>query len=258
MHKLHCDTIQVELNIRNNNVYLPASQGYSSVFTSANTSKYLLEATSQVNSLCKQFSNIHLKLKPGTSDVRPFLWNNFICLKRYTYTVDLTNISKEQLQNIPEVKKWQALQVCHEALNSDDINQHILYLKPYVKQKRLSIIQKDLLDNCADLNVLNIVDEQNNTLAQMIFNIHQTEAQQLFYYINEESKKKRIGVFAQYAFMLYFKDKGYTKFDFCGANIPNIAEYKSSFPVNLESFYELWYHRNPLKSLAHRYLFHQV
>jgi hypothetical protein len=258
MHKFNCDTIQAELNIRNNNVYCPASQGYSNVQTSANTSKYLIEATSELKSICHQFSNIHLKLKPVNTDVRPFLWNDFICLKRYTYTVNLAELNKEQIENIPEIKKWQALQVRQEVLNIEDVHQHITFLKPYVKQKRLKVIQTDLLENLQNLNVLNITDEHNNTLAQMIFNIHQTEAQQLFYYINDESKKKRIGVFAQYAFMFYFKEKGYITFDFCGANIPTIAEYKSSFPVKLESFYELWYHRNPLKSLAHRWLFHQV
>ncbi len=258
MFNLHCESIQAELCISNNNVILPATLGYSNVNTSTNTSKYLLEATSEIKRACRQFSNIHLKLKPENTDIRPFLWNNFVCLKRYTYTVDLTNIRKEQLENIPEVKKWQALHVRQELLRSEDIHQHIQFLKPYVRHKRLKVIQKDLLENIHDLYVLNVVDEQSYIHAQMIFNIHQAEAQQLFYYINNESKKKRIGVYAQYAFMFYFKERGYSVFDFCGANIPTIAEYKSSFPVKLESFYELWYHRNPLKSLARRYLFHQV
>lgn len=258
MHNIFADTIQAQLNTRKQGVYLPASQAYTLLDTSKNTSKYLLEATTHVEKLCDEFSNIHLKLKPGNTDVRPFLWNDFICLKRYTYTVALNNINKESIQSLPEFKKWQHLQVRQEVLRAEDIHQHINFLKPFVKKRRIKSIQIDLHENINDLNVLNIVDEQNLVYAQMIFNIHIPEAQQLFYFVSEESKKKRIGVFAQYAFMLFFKEKGYSTFDFCGANIPNIAEYKRSFPVKLEPIYELWFHRNPLKLLAHRYLFHQV
>ncbi len=258
MHNILADTIQAQLNINGNNVYLPASQAYTEFETINTTSKYLIEAPLIINGLCNQFSNIHLKLKPGNTDVRPFLWNNFICLKRYTYTVELNTIEAHTIQLLPDYKKWQHLQVRQAVLRPEDIHQHINFLKPFVKKGRIKTILKDLLENITDLNVLNIVDEQNIVYAQMIFNIRYPEAQQLFYCISEENKKKRIGVFAQYAFMLYFKGKGYNTFDFCGANIPNIAEYKSSFPVTLECFYELWYHRNLLKSFTRRYLFHQV
>ncbi len=258
LHKIETEILKAELNTLNKNVYLPASQAYTSLETSKNTSKFLLEATSQLKSLCDQFSNIHLKLKPNNIDVRPFLWNNFICLKRYTYTVDLANINHEMFLTIPEYKKWQHLKIVQEHLTTEVIHQHIEFLKPIVKHSRLNTIKHDLTDNIRSLNVLNIVNEQGNVLASMIFNTESTEAQQLFYYISDENKKQRIGVYAQYAFMLYFKEQGYTIFDFCGANIPTIAEYKQRFPVKLEAFYELWYHRNPLKSLAHRYLFHQV
>lgn len=252
---------QSKLSVKGNAIVLSASDAYSPlqlINTSDSSHKYLIESQSFIHHLIDTYSDVHLKLHPSISDIRPFLWNNFIALKRYTYVVDLKELSDELLQTVPEYKKWSHLQVIEKALTAKDVEEHIQFLKPFVKSVRLQKIKSDLLQNIEQLSTLNIYNEEQNLTAQMIFNKNTSYAAQLFYRDTLDFKRNRGGVFAQYAFMQHFKNKGYTKFDFCGANMKSIASFKSRFPVQLVSFYELWYHQNKLKNTLRKFLFHQV
>ena len=240
---------------------LPASSAYTNINlpTELNSAhKYLIVANSLAKELSTTHKDVHLKLSPKTQDVRPFLWNNFTTIKRYTYLVELSELTEDYLQTIPEYKKWQHLQVVEEPLSETDIKHHVQFLKNKVKSKRLSVIENDLMQNRALLNTLSIKNNEGELLAQMLYNHQEKNAEQLFYMDDSSFKRNRGGVFAQYAFMWYFKNKGYTQFDFCGANIKNIALYKSRFPGKLHSFYELWHHQNKFKNLARKFLFHQI
>lgn len=240
---------------------LAASNAYSTINlpSELNSShKYLLVANNIAKELCESYENVHLKFSPKTQDIRPFLWNNFTAIKRYTYIVSLEELIEMHVFSIPEYKKWQHLQLAVADINEFDIKQHIHFLKGKVRSKRLSTIQQDLQKNKHQLKTLSVKNELGEVLAQMIFNHTSAIAEQLFYIDEPSFKRSRGGVFAQYAFMLYFKKQGYLLFDFCGANFKNIALYKSRFPGNLQVFYELWYHQNPLKNIVRRYLFHQI
>jgi hypothetical protein len=240
---------------------LLASDAYSCINlpSELNSShKYLLVANNLAKELTEKYRDVHLKLNPKTQDIRPFLWNNFTAIKRYTYVVSLTDLSESSIHSIPEYKKWQHLAVVEADLNDLDIIQHIQFLKAKVRPNRLSIIQQDLQQNKHHLKTLSIKNDLGELLAQMIFNHSKPTAEQLFYTDELSFKRNRGGVFAQYAFMLFFKNKGYTQFDFCGANFKSIALYKSRFPGNLQVFYELWHHQNKLKNLARKFLFHQI
>jgi hypothetical protein len=243
------------------NILLPAYQAYTN-FQMASTldsdHKYLQETQEFVKNLCSQHPQIHLKLRPIITDIRPFLWNNFTAIKRYTYIVDLNSITSEALHAIPEYKRWQHLRVVEQSLSIHDIQQHLTFLEHRVLPKRLRIIERDLKEHISELNTLNIIDEQYNVLAQMIFNTNTQHVEQLYYLDQLSFKRKRGGVFAQYAFMWYFKNKGYTQFDFCGANIKSIANYKRRFPGKLSPYYELWYTKSVILTLARKYLLHQV
>lgn len=247
--------------MRTTSLTLLASNAYSTINlpSELNSShKYLIVAINIAKELSESYENVHLKLSPKTQDIRPFLWNNFTAIKRYTYIVSLAELSESAVHIIPEYKKWQHLQVVAADINEFDIKQHIRFLKGKVRPKRLVIIQQDLHKNQHHLKTLSIKNELGEVLAQMIFNHTSANAEQLFYVDDPSFKRSRGGVFAQYAFMLYFKKQGYFQFDFCGANFKNIALYKSRFPGNLQVFYELWHHQNPLKNTVRRYLFHQI
>ncbi len=238
-----------------------ASDAYSNINlpSELNSShKYLLAANILAKELTEKYRDVHIKLNPKTQDIRPFLWNNFIAIKRYTYIVSLAELSESAVHTIPEYKKWQHLALAEADLNELDILQHIQFLKGKVPSKRLAIIQQDLQHNKHFLKTLGIKNEKGELLAQMIFNHSKPTVEQLFYTDELTFKRNRGGVFAQYAFMLFFKNKGYAQFDFCGANFKNIALYKSRFPGNLQVFYELWHHQNKLKNLARKFLFHQI
>ncbi len=240
---------------------LPASSAYTNISlpTELNSAhKYLIVANSLAKELSFNHQDVHLKLSPKTQDIRPFLWNNFIAIKRYTYLVELSELTETYLQTIPEYKKWQHLQVVEEPLSDAYIKHHVQFLRNKVNSKRLRVIEKDLIQNRSLLNALSIKNEVGELLAQMLFNHQDKNAEQLFYMDESTFKRNRGGVFAQYAFMWYFKNKCYAQFDFCGANIKNIAHYKSRFPGKLHSFYELWHHQNKLKNFARKFLFHQI
>lgn len=245
----------------NRNIILPASQAYTSLQVSDmldSEHKYLLEVQEFVNELCSQHQQIHLKLRPSITDIRPFLWNNFTAIKRYTYVVELNSINSEILQNIPEYKRWQHLRIVEQGLSVHDIQQHLKFLEQRVVPKRLRIIERDLKEHITELNTLNVIDEQYNVLAQMIFNTNTQHIEQLYYLDQLAFKRNRGGVFAQYAFMWYFKNKGFSTFDFCGANIKTIANYKRRFPGKLSPFYELWYSKSTILSIVRKYLLHHI
>jgi hypothetical protein len=253
--------ISAQFQYQHKNIVLPASEAYTDFYVSEaldSDHKYLLEVQDFLKELHSQHQDIHLKLRPSISDVRPFLWNNFTAIKRYTYIVDLSSITAEMLQAIPEYKRWQHLQVVEQSLSVHEIRQHLTFLEHKVKAKRLAIIEKDLQEHITTLNTLSVVDEQYNVLAQMIFNTKSKNAEQLFYMDQPGFKRNRGGVFAQYAFMWYFKNKAYTHFDFCGANIKSIANYKRRFPAKLCAYFELWHSKSVLKTLARKYLLHHI
>jgi hypothetical protein len=252
---------QSKLSVKGNVIVLSASDAYSPLIltnTADSSHKYLFESQSFVQHLINTYADVHLKLHPSINDIRPFIWANFIALKRYTYVVDLNEITNDLLQAIPEYKKWSHLQVMEKALTPEDIEGHVQFLKPFVKSTRIQKINSDLLQNIKQLSTLSIINEEHEIAAQMIFNKNTSYAAQLFYRDTPDFKRNRGGVFAQYAFMQHFKNKGYSQFDFCGANIKSIATFKSRFPVQLVSFYELWHHQNKIKNTLRKFLFHQV
>lgn len=251
-----------DLDIRQNKVYLPCSKAYTDInFSEKFTDHlYLIEMQKILNEWCSQYDDIHLKLRPGINDIRPFIWSDFVTLQRYTYVVDLNSLSIEFVENIPEFKSWskENLTLTHRELNVNDVNFHLTFLKSKITSRKYKAIQNDLNARINELSVLELRDSNQNIKAQMIFNNNSKRAEQLFYIDDEDFKRNRGGIYAQYSFMLYFKEKGYSEFDFCGANLKNIAIYKSRFPVRLERIYELWYTKSKIKKLARQFLFHQI
>lgn len=249
-----------DFQINHQGIYLPCSQGYTelSIQPSLNSAhKYLIEVDKCVKELCTQHPNIHLKLRPNITDIRPFLWNNFIAIRRYTYLCDLSVLSDELLNAVPEYRKWSHLQVVEKNADSSDLDLHLHFLKDKIPAARFIQIKHDVHQHIHQLNALNIISEKGEVLAQMLYNHRYNRAEQLFYVDEPEFKRNRGGVFAQYAFLKHFRDKGFGEFDFCGANMKSIALYKRRFPVHLASFYELWYHQNTLKRMFRRFMYRQ-
>lgn len=240
--------------------YLSAHVAYTHFDPEATGHKYLLETSASVQEIQKQYSNIHFKFNPSIQDIRPFLWKNFIAIQRYTYVVDLVELNEQSVLQVPEFKKIQTenFQLLERDASEADLLLHLNFLKGRILKRRWNIIHKDLFSNLSDISVLNIIDSHQKLKAQMLFNKRVSRAEQIFYWEDGDFKKNRGGIFAQYFFMLHFKRNDYKEFDFCGANIKSIAQFKSRFPVELKVIYELWYHRNPIKQWVRKYLFHQI
>lgn len=249
-----------DFQINHKGIYLPCSQAYTELSFQPSLSsphKYLIEVDKSVKELCSQHQYIHLKLRPNIADIRPFLWNDFIAIKRYTYLCDLTALSDDVLNAVPEYRKWAHLQVLERNADSSDLRLHLDFLKAKIPASGFKQITQDLHQHIHQLNSLNVISEKGEVLAQMLYNHQYNRAEQLFYVDDPDFKRNRGGIFAQYAFLKHFRDKGFAEFDFCGANMKSIALYKSRFPVHLASFYELWYHQHSLKKMFRRFMYRQ-
>lgn len=249
-------------DFQNLNPYLSAHKAYTDFDFNADESshKFLIDKTKEIKNQIAIHPNIHYKFRPTLKDVRPFILNDFVVIKRYTYQVKLDELSIANVESIPEFSKFSMFpyKLTNGDFNKSDLDLHLSFLKSKISNRRLRTIKKDLLKNIDCLSTLNIVDERGNLCSQMVYNKFSKNAEQLFYWDSDSFKRERAGIFAQYTFMLFLKEQGYTIFDFCGANMKNIAQYKSRFPVELLSFYEAWYHRNSIKRLLRKYLFHQI
>lgn len=196
------------------------------------------------SSLIENFDKIDFKLDPKIVDVRAFLWNGFESNTYYSYhinTNDILNYSdniKRQLKKNYLTHRVELLSTWNEVIIE-------LQLRDMVKNgltKKESIKVKKWLKSCFEQNLLDVSVLKNsdeNIVGSSIF-LKSASSAYLIAVMSEQSSQAMLYDKA----IEYYKQTGCSDIDLLGANIPNVAIYKSQFDSNLISYHIVSYRRN--------------
>lgn len=217
-----------------------------------------------INDLKKFYESIKIVLPPSIVDLRPFLWNGFLAETRYTY-LKPTN---EQLykQNInrqyKKAKEKYNLTVDFCSYKDIDWNRHkLLLISIHLNGTRINQIEDwlKLLDKKGLLLCMGIYCD-TQVVGSVIVLVDQLQSVGYLLYL--ESDKSAIQ--SEINAVLYIEVQkellrlNIKTFDYLGANIPSIANYKSRFNPVLKPYYIVTYKKKyfnfqPLKNIIKRY-----
>lgn len=199
-----------------------------------------------VESLIKKFDKIDLKLNPEFNDIRAFTWNGFDNQTYYTYLIDL-NKKLNYSENISrQIKKYKLTHTVEHVVDlkiSEGIfEQHLIDMnKNGIPKKELSAIRSWLtyLSEQGLLKVFALRDDNNEINGSAIYIVHSTRA-----YLISIMSKNTAQVLLYDEVFNFMKEHAVFCIDLLGANLQNIAVYKSQFDANLQSYIIVSYRKN--------------
>lgn len=196
------------------------------------------------------FDEIDFKFAPYVENVSEFLKAGFEAEIRKTSVVDLQkfpNYSENIVRSIKKANKF-ALNVNVQEFNEDIIDEHAVDMMKYGLAKKHANYFKIWFRECFQNSSTKIFElqEGNIRIGSSLYLMDNTSA----YLIATMGGKSESGGQAylyDQAFR-YFKEKGLIEVDLLGANIPNIALYKSKLGGELRTYQILRYRKHKLRS----------
>lgn len=198
-------------------------------------------------------------LHPTLRDVRPFQWNGWNVTPRYTHRhtplkereklfnllsgstrrLFINHASSYQLEETPHALS-DALSLAEESLQRHN---HDL---PLPKPTLRSFLQQLLKAELVRLFISHPEEHTEPDGALWILHDQQMSCDWI-----AGSKRGPAMTLLLIHTLLTLQEEGYRTFDFAGANIPSIAEFKRSFGAPLVSYYRVEQHASPVLQLIH-------
>lgn len=199
--------------------------------------------------LIKQFNKIDLKLDPELFDVRAFVWNGFESNTYYSYHINTSQVLNYS-ENIKRQLKKSFLSHSVENLNSWNENLVDVQISDMLKNglsKKESVIVKNWLKSCFEHHMLDIfvLKNTNGNLVGSALYLKSNTSAYLIAVMSDHSTQSMLYDKA----IEYYKNNNISDLDLLGANIPNVAIYKSQFDSKLISYHIVSYRRNQVWEL---------
>lgn len=201
-----------------------------------------------IEELQKRYLKICLKLPVNFTDIRPFVWNNFSSVVRYTYVKNLSNLSYHE--NVRRILKKENSHFSFKTNEDWDLvwEHHDKDLKKFNIRKRIS---EKYLSYFRELKK----DGNVETYNAYYNDVFVSSIIVLLDRVNKKAYLPLIGTVDGFykeglAIKIYdytlseLSREGFCLVDFCGANIKSIARFKHKFNPTLESYYEVKYSKN--------------
>ncbi|MDX1439137.1 MAG: GNAT family N-acetyltransferase [Rubricoccaceae bacterium] len=198
-----------------------------------------------------------LQLHPSLTDTRPFGWASWMTSPRYTYVVDLTR--EEELLSTWSQSARNIARKENEEFVVDESNVLApiaidLVLESYSRQGKKLGIEGGALDtlvervvnaNLARVFAAESVARKKHEAAAIILH----DGISAHFWLAGSTPGKAMTVLLGHV-LGKLKDEDFELFDFVGANVPSIAEFKRSFGSELRVYYLARRIRHPLLRIA--------
>lgn len=196
------------------------------------------------SSLIKYYDKIDFKLEPKCQDVRAFVWNGYNSNTYYSYHLNL-NEELNYSENINrQLKKYNKI---YKVEKLNDYDEHIIeahvhdMVKNGLGKSEAGKVKAWMFDfqKLGILNVFKMQDEQGVDQGSAI-------------YINDKNTAYLIAVMSNNSSQAllydrvfeYYRSLKINHIDLLGANIQNVAVYKSQFDAKLISYHIVSYRKN--------------
>ncbi|GAB1462827.1 GNAT family N-acetyltransferase [Pedobacter sp. UBA4863] len=202
-----------------------------------------------ISALVKQYDTIEIKLPIDVLDIRPFLWNKFSITNYYTYIKKLDKLDYHSVteKNIRKVKKL-GYTCVREKMNGESLNVNLQLfsdLKVYGKRKIANIGKLMMaLSGQGYLESFNCYKDDELIASNLIlldekFKIAYTLLLNKTSRINKDDVHSLLHDF----FFTQLKEDGYSYVDLLGADMKNIASFKSRFKTDLKPHFLVRYNK---------------
>lgn len=197
-----------------------------------------------VSSLLKLYDKIDFKLDPKVVDVRSFVWNGFESKTYYSYHVDLArdlnyseNINR-QLKKYSKILKVERLQ----SLDKELIESHIRDMIKNGLGKSEAEKVRGWINNFFEIGILDVFELRDSESKEQGSAIYLRD-KNTAYLIAIKSNNSSQALLYDKVFEQYRTEK-ISHIDLLGANIQNVAIYKSQFDAQLISYHIVSYRKN--------------
>lgn len=205
-------------------------------------------AASLTGDLGRRFDFVLLATSPGFADLRPFYQNGWSVRVLYTYILKLT--SEEELRSRLDSAVKNKLNKAdrHSVTVEEEENASLffpLWEKSLTRQgQRPLLTPRKFGDLFADLRRANVVRMfvarlGADVVAARVAVIDRPLVYDWLAGADPRHFKTGANQLLLWEMLREFREEGFSHFDFCGANLPGVADFKSSFGGELESYYSL-------------------
>lgn len=210
------------------------------------------------SSLIKLFDKIDFKLEPSFDDIRAFVWNAFDSKTYYSYHLDLNselnyseNISR-QIKKYDKVYKVEKLGDYNDTLINTQVNDMINNGLSIAEAQKVRSWMKDFY-NQQILDLFQMKDEQGNEQGSAIYLKDQNSAYLIAVMSNNSSQALLYDKVID-----YYRAQNTKEIDLLGANIQNVAIYKSQFDAKLISYHIVSYRKNKMWESIKKVIKHKI
>jgi hypothetical protein len=197
--------------------------------------------------LKKNFFFIETNLSPEIQDIRPFFYQRYKTLPLYTLQIDLKNNLLENYHSSvrKSIKKAEKKSIRFEENLNFNIFVHLHNLTFKRQKKKFPLDNErllELLKKLADENLIRQFNAKyNNEIVASRIVVYDFKKKVVYDFLaasNPELISLGINSYLIFKMIKYLKSE-FDIFDFCGANIPKIAEFKSHFDSRLKTFFKI-------------------
>ncbi|TKB96065.1 hypothetical protein [Pedobacter cryophilus] len=212
--------------------------------------------------LNKKYDSITFNLPREIKDVRCFLWNDYKLKIKYTYVKStLTeDFQRNVFKNYSKANKESNLIFQPTSLSEDDWFYHQEQLKSVgFSLSKLSRLKNWIiaLERVQLIKVFSITNAEHVFLGSgiIILDSYSKSAGFLLSYVPKGELQSQVNAFLYVELHRWLKENGFLSFDYLGANNLRIADFKSRFNPELDSFFVVSYHRKSLKNRLNAIIF---
>ena len=232
---------------KNQRIIMPENFSYSPFYIIENISEavYFEINDALIDFLKKSFKKIFFKFDTRLSDVRPYIWKDFKIQIKYTHLKNNELSShKSVIKNLSKTfNEEYSFNVELPSVNAIKLN--LDFLQKLGISKFHCFNYQNLLQKWTEIGYLkafNIYKDQEILCSNLVL-VDANESKAFTILLNNVSEKYAHTLLYQSIIDWCFKE-GITEIDFCGANIPNISIFKSTFNTELKTYYTVSYSRN--------------
>jgi hypothetical protein len=194
--------------------------------------------------LAKRYKRIHFKLNPENKDVRGFTWNGFKAAPLYTFR----KVLSKDLPTLPdERKKYRLAQKMEMQLCEQFAPDEFIRLQRDLdkrKKHRLGVSYSALqrfieqLFAAGLLKQFNVIWENQVVSSNIMLFSDDEQAYTLFQATSEDAMRKGAATFHSLELLRHLPED-LKVFDYCGANVQEVARFKAALGLDLETFYSI-------------------
>lgn len=236
---------------RNKTIYAPIHFLYSSLWVKEGLSdtQYCQYLDEFISALLTTYTRIEIKLPLGISDVRPFLWHNFLVRNYYTYIKNLENLDYHQVtqKNIRKARGFDY--VCkQETLDNVSLKLNLQLFSDLKTYSKINIekIKELLLAMNIDKYLTSFNCYKNGQLvASNLLFLDKKNKVAYTVLLNKTSRSNKDDVHSLLHdfFFTKLKEDGFAYVDLLGGDMSGIASFKSRFNTILSPHFSVNYNK---------------